>query len=187
MKITKQTYLADVIYLMTPEAWSQIIDKVTDQDVAVHRWPSLVSYTLGEFITLSEALKDNDVAYIVGKFFAPVKRKWWQRRDKGPTLWDIAVRIKWLVMELEDIAKFFDKIKVEGDSDEKKASAGIHFLDSRTAMLEFAQEKYFLHSLDEAENVKLCDYMVKRQKENAIIQYQRNLIKINQQKRSAKK
>ena len=70
MKITKHTPLTEVIYFMTTERWSQIIEQVSDQDIALQGWQSIKSYTLGEFIELSNALEKKDLNYIISIFFA---------------------------------------------------------------------------------------------------------------------
>lgn len=184
MKITKQTPLNEVIYFMTAERWAQIIDQVSDQDIALQGWQSIKSHTLGEFIQLSQALEKKDLNYIISIFFV-TSRKWYQR-PKMPTLWEVAVRLKWLFKEFDDINKFFEDLTIKQDADEKQAGQGINFLNSYMSMLVFAQQKFFLHSIEEAENVKLCDYMALKKNEVDGIKYQRNLQKIYQQKHQQK-
>lgn len=184
MKITKQTPLNEVIYFMTAERWSQIIDQVSDQDIELQGWQSINSYTLGEFIELSQALEKKDLNYIISIFFVS-SRKWYQR-PKMPTLWEVAVRLKWLFKEFGDINKFFEDLTIKQDADEKQAGQGINFLNSYMSMLVFAQQKFFLHSIEEAEKVKLCDYMALKKNEVDGIKYQRNLQKIYQQKHQQK-
>jgi hypothetical protein len=101
MKITKHTPLNEVIYFMTAERWSQIIDQVSEQDIALQGWQSINSHTLGEFIKLSLALEKKDLSFIIDTFFV-TERKWYQR-PKMPTLWEVAVRLKWLFKEFEEI------------------------------------------------------------------------------------
>lgn len=184
MKITKHTPLNEVIYFMTAERWSQIIDQVSDQDIALQGWQSIKSYTLGEFIQLSQALEKKDLNYIISIFFV-TSRKCYQR-PKMPTLWEVAIRLKWLFREFEDVNKFFEDLTIKQDADEKQAGQGINFLNSYMSMLVFAQQKFFLHSIEEAENVKLCDYMALKKNEVDGIKYQRNLQKIYQQKHQQK-
>ena len=184
MKITKQTPLHEVIYFMTTERWSAILDQVSDQDIALQGWQSIKSHTLGEFIELSQALEKKDLNYIISIFFV-TSRKWYQR-PKMPTLWEVAVRLKWLFKEFDDINKFFEDLTIKQDADEKQAGQGINFLNSYMSMLVFAQQKFFLHSIEEAENVKLCDYMALKKNEVDGIKYQRNLQKIYQQKHQQK-
>ena len=184
MKITKQTPLNEVIYFMTTERWSQIIDQVSDQDIALQGWQSIKSHTLGEFIQLSQALEKKDLNYIIDTFFV-MSRKWYQR-PKMPTLWEVAVRLKWLFKELEDVNKFFEGLQIKQDADEKQAGNGINFLNSYMLMLIFTQQKFFLHSLEDAENVKLSEYMAMKKNEVDGIKYQRNLQKIYQQKHQQK-
>ena len=184
MKITKHTPLNEVIYFMTPERWAQIIDQVSDQDIALQGWQSIKSRTLGEFIKLSDALEKKDLNYIISIFFV-TSRKWYQR-PKMPTLWEMAIRLKWLFRELEDVNKFFESLQIKQDADEKQAGNGINFLNPYVAMLIFAQQKFFLHSLEDAENVKLSEYMAMKKNEVDGIKYQRNLQKIYQQKHQQK-
>ena len=75
---------------------------------------------------------------------------------------------------------------IKQDADEKQAGQGINFLNSYMSMLVFAQQKFFLHSIEEAENVKLCDYIALKKNEVDGIKYQRNLQKIYQQKHQQK-
>ena len=184
MKITKQTPLNEVIFFMTTERWSQIIDQVTDQDISLQGWQSIKSHTLGEFIKLSQALEKKDLNFIINTFFV-TSRKWYQR-PKMPTLWEVAVRLKWLFKELEDVNKFFEGLQIKQDADEKQAGNGINFLNPYVSMLIFAQQKFFLHSLEDAEKVKLSEYMAMKKNEVDGIKYQRNLQKIYQQKHQTK-
>lgn len=184
MKITKHTPLNEVIYFMTTDRWSAILDQVSDQDIALQGWQSIKSHTLGEFIKLSQALEKKDLSFIIDTFFV-TERKWCQR-PKMPTLWEVAVRLKWLFKEFEEINKFFEDLTIKQDADEKQAGQGINFLNSYMSMLVFAQQKFFLHSIEEAENVKLCDYMALKKNEVDSIKYQRNLQKIYQQKHQQK-
>lgn len=184
MKITKHTPLNDVIYFMTTERWSQILDMVSDQDIALQGWQSIKSHTLGEFIKLSQALEKKDLNYIISIFFV-TSRKWYQR-PKMPTLWEVAIRLKWLFRELEDVNKFFESLQIKQDADEKQAGNGINFLNSYMSMLIFAQQKFFLHSLEDAEKIKLSEYMAMKKNEVDGIKHQRNLQKIYQQKHQQK-
>lgn len=184
MKITKQTPLHEVIYFMTTERWAQIIDQVSDQDIALQGWQSIKAHTLGEFIELSNALEKKDLNFIIGKFFTP-KLKWYQR-PKMPTLWEVAVRLKWLFKEFDEINKTFEEMNIKLDADEKQACQGINFLHPYMKMLVFAQQKFFLHSVDDAENVKLSNYIAVKKDEVDNIKHQRNLQKIYQQKHQQK-
>ena len=184
MKITKQTPLNAVIYFMTTERWAQIIDQVSDKDIALQGWQSIKSYTLGEFIRLSTALEKKDLNYIISIFFVE-SRKWYQR-PKMPTLWEVAVRLKWLFKEFDGINKFFEELQIKQDAEEIQACQGINFLNPYKKMLVYAQQKFFLHSVDDAENVKLSNYMAVKKDEVDAIKYQRNLQKIYQQKHQQK-
>lgn len=184
MKITKQTPLNEVIYFMTTERWTQIIDLVSDQDISLQGWQSIKSRTLGEFIELSNALEKKDLSFIIDTFFV-TERKWYQR-PKMTTLWEVAIRLKWLFREFEEINKFFESLQIKQDADEKQAGNGINFLNSYMSMLIFAQQKFFLHSLEDAEKVKLSEYMALKKNEVDGIKYQRNLQKIYQQKHQQK-
>jgi hypothetical protein len=112
-------------------------------------------------------------------------RKWYQR-PKMPTMWEVAVRLKWLLREFEEINNFFDGLQIKQDADEKQAGNGINFLNPYVSMLIFAQQKFFLHSLEDAEKVKLSEYMAMKKNEVDSIKYQRNLQKIYQQKHQQK-
>lgn len=184
MKITKQTPLNEVIYFMTTDRWSAILDQVSDQDISLQGWQSIKSHTLGEFIELSNALEKKDLNFIIGKFFTP-KLKWYQR-PKMPTLWEVAVRLKWLFKEFEEINKSFEEMNIKQDADERQACQGINFLNPYKKMLVYAQQKFFLHSVDDAEKVKLSNYMAVKKDEVDGIKYQRNLQKIYQQKHQQK-
>lgn len=184
MKITKHTPLNEVIYFMTTDRWSAILDQVSDQDIASQGWQSIKTYTLGEFIKLSQALEKKDLNYIISIFFVKSRKRY--QRPKMPTLWEVAVRLKWLFKEFDEINKFFENLTIKQDADEKQAGQGINFLNSYMSMLVFAQQKFFLHSIEEAENVKLCDYMALKKNEVDSVKYQRNLQKIYQQKHQQK-
>lgn len=184
MKITKHTPLNEVIYFMTAERWSQIIEQVSDQDIALQGWQSIQSYTLGDFIKLSQALEKKDLNYIISIFFVTPRKRY--QRPKMPTLWEVAVRLKWLFKEFEEINKTFEEMNIKPDADEKQACQGINFLHPYMQMLVFAQQKFFLHSVDDAENIKLSNYIAVKKNEVDGIKHQRNLQKIYQQKHQQK-
>jgi hypothetical protein len=169
---------------MTAERWSAILGQVSDQDISLQGWQSLKSYTLGEFIKLSLALEKKDLSFIIDTFFV-TERKWYQR-PKMPTLWEVAVRLKWLFKEFEEINKSFEEMNIKQDADERQACQGINFLNPYLLMLVFAQQKFFLHSLKDAENVELSEYMALKKNDVDIIKHQRNLQKIYQQKHQQK-
>ena len=187
MNITKHTPLADVAYFLDADKWKAIIEQVTDEVVAMQEWQPLQSYTLGEFIELSQALEKQDTAYIINKFFTPSPRKWWQfKKQNTPKVWDVAIRMRWLMSECERIAKYFEQLNIPQDADERQAEQNINFLNGYVAMLIFAQQKFFLHSIEEAEQVKLSEYLAMKKHEVDGIKYQRNLQKIYQQKHQQK-
>jgi hypothetical protein len=184
MKITKHTPLNEAMYCMTEETWSHIINLVSDQDIALQGWQSIKSYTLGEFIKLSQALEKKDLNYIISIFFVTPRKRY--QRPKMPTLWEVAVRLKWLFKEFEEINKSFEEMNIKQDADERQACQGINFLNPYMKMLVYAQQKFFLHSVDDAENIKLSNYMAVKKDEVDGIKHQRNLQKIYQQKHQQK-
>lgn len=184
MKITKHTPLNEIIYFMTTDRWSAILNQVSDQDIALQGWQSIKSHTLGEFIELSNALEKKDLNYIISIFFVTSRKRY--QRPKMPTLWEVAVRLKWLFKEFDEINKFFESLQIKQDADEKQAGQGINFLNPYVSMLIFAQQKFFLHSLEDAEKVKLSEYMAMKKNEVDGIKYQRSLQKIYQQKHQQK-
>ena len=184
MKITKHTPLHEVIYFMTTERWSQIIDQVSDQDIALQGWQSIKLHTLGEFIKLSNALEKKDLSFIIDAFFV-TERKWYQR-PKMPTLWEVAVRLKWLFKEFEGINKEFKELHIKQDAEEIQACQGINFVSPYTSMISFAMHKFGLHSYDQAGQVKLYEYLSEKKIEVDGIKHQRALQKIYQQKHQQK-
>lgn len=184
MKITKHTPLNEVIYFMTAERWSEILDQVSDQDISLQGWQSIKSHTLGEFIELSNALEKKDLNFIIDKYFTPA-RKWYQQ-PKMPTLWEVAVRLKWLFKEFEGINKEFKEMHIKQDAEEIQACQGINFVSPYTSMISFAMHKFGLHSYDQAGQVKLYEYLSEKKIEVDGIKHQRALQKIYQQKHQQK-
>ena len=176
MKITKTTKLRDACFAMSGEFWQRLIEQVADRDIEAQNYRPLRTYTIGEFIKLSTSLTNGDNKAII-EFFTP-NRKWWQSKY-NLTIWEVAIRLKWLMREMEWIGKYFESLEVKQDNDERKASENIKWNSPYISMLLYAQKRFYRTSLEDAENVPLSDYLVAKKEEVDGIKYQRNLMTIH--------
>ena len=176
MKITKTTKLKDACFAMSGEFWQRLIDQVTDADINAQGYRSLKTYTIGEFIKLSTALSSGDTKAII-EFFTPNRKWWWQKYNI--TIWEVAIRLKWLINEMEFIGKVFESLEIKQDADERKAGEGIKWNSPQATMLLWAQKRFYRTSTEDAENVKLSDYLLAKKEEVDGIRYQRNLMNIH--------
>lgn len=176
MKITKTTKLKDVCFAMSGEFWQRLIEQVTEADINAQGYRPLKTYTIGEFITLSTALASGDNKAIID-LFVP-KRKWWQSRY-NITIWEVAIRLKWLINEMEWVGKFFEGLEIKQDADERKAGENIKWNSPHVSMLLWAQKRFYRTSTEDAESVKLSDYLLAKKEEVDGIRYQRNLMAIH--------
>ena len=76
--------------------------------------------------------------------------------------------------ELKRIIDYLGKMSITPTEEEKKAAIGVPFLSMQATIVNDAQEWFNRTSLDDAGNVLLGDYLVKKQAKYATALYERN-------------
>lgn len=161
MDITQKTTVREAAAFLKKEHIEELMDKV---DPYTPKKP-VFEMTVGEFI---EAL-DEDYAKV---FF-----------DDPDEYLVIAVgRLKAFKRDIENVQKILALNEIKLDADEVQAQAGIVFPTVGENMLVECVEWFHLHSIREAEDVKLTDWLLMKKSKNAGQKYERNLMKVHEAK-----
>lgn len=152
MKVTKRTKTALVLPLLTTD---EEFDRVVKAMPRVELDTPVLSMTIGQFI---EASDDKYIEILL----------------KEKRAYKALGRIRAWSEDLEGVYRFIQKMEIRPSATEKKASMGILFPSFQERMLIDCIDWFHLHSMSEAENVKLADYLVMLKGKSASDQYQRN-------------
>lgn len=163
MIITKRTKTKDLLPLLDEERFQKVLDAVDEYPLK----KPLLSMTIGQFI---EALEDGyAMQYLNEKY-----------------VYKAFGKLKSFKNQMEAITRFFKLNEIETSADHKNASNGVTFLTFEESMLYKAAEFFHLKSFDEAENVKLSNYMLIWKKETSEMKFQHNYNKIIEMRNKAK-
>ena len=163
MLITKKTKTNDLVPFLNEERFNMVLDAVEEYPLP----KDLICMTIGEFIETLEdgyAMRFLDEKYVYKAFG----------------------KLKSFKNQMEGINKFFEMNDVEASEDHKKASNGVNFLTFEENMLYKVAEFFHLKSFDEAEKVKLSNYMLIHKKESSEVKFQHNWNKIIEMKNKMK-
>lgn len=163
MLITKKTKTKDVIPFLNEENFEKILKAVDEYPLE----KPLLEMTIGEFIEALEegyAMKYMEEKYVYKAFG----------------------KLKSYKNQMEMISKYLQLNDIEPSADQKAAANGVHFLTFEEGMLYKAAEFFNLKSFEEAENVKLSNYMLIHKKESSEAKFQHNWNKIIETRNKAK-
>lgn len=163
MLITKKTKTKDLIPFLNEERFKMVLDSMEEYPLD----KPLVEMTIGEFI---EALEDGYAMRFLDEKYA----------------YKAFGKLKSFKNQMEGINKFFEMNDVEPSADHKKASIGINFLTFEENMLYKTAEFFHLKNFDEAENVKLSNYLLIYKKESSEAKFQHQWNKIIEMKNKMK-
>lgn len=165
MKITYRTLIKDLLPFIDKESFEIILEKVDPQPLEC----SLLNMSIAEY---SELIEDTE-RYIETNIL-----------HNETTVWLGFGRLKQLRIELDELDKWLKKFKVPTSKDEKQAAIGIEFPDNTANMLITVTEFFHLKSFAEAEQVKLCDYLLiyQHQQTQQLFQHNYNRLKEMQAK-----
>lgn len=166
MKITKRTKTRDVLPLLTQDTLKELLEKVP----AVPLDKPLITLTVGEF---GEMVEDEET------YIAKLLKHRKALKAFG--------KLKQYKQEIEAISKFFKLYDVRRTADESNAAVGIKFPNLGQRMLIDCVKWFHLNSMEEAEKVKVGDWLTLWMDEAANMLYQRNYQKLLEQKHKAKK
>lgn len=166
MRITNKTLTRDVIPLLTQDTLKELLEKVP----AMPLKKPVLAMTVGEF---GEIVEDEDA------FVAKLLKHRKALKAFG--------RLKQYKQEMEAIAKFFKLYDVRRTADESNAAKGIVFPNLAQRMLIDCVRWFHLNSTEEAEKVKLSEWLTLWQDEAANMLYQRQYMNIMDAKNKAKR
>lgn len=166
MKITRKTLTRDIFPLLTKELLEELLEKVP----AVPLKKPLLSMTIGEF----GAIVDDEETYIV-------KLLSHRKALKAFGL------LKQYRQEIEGISKFLKLYDYQKTQEEKAAAVGIRFPNLSQRILIDCVKWFHLNSMEEAENIKVGEWLTIWQDEAASALYQRNYMRIMDAKNKTKK
>lgn len=166
MLITTKTKTKNVLPLLsTKELVEEFIEKVEpyplDKDI--------LSMTIAEF---SNIILEED-AYIQSLLSEKLAFKAFGK-------------VKSYRQQMKQLADWMKKLEIKQSEDEKRAAIGVNFPDMIQRMLITVTKFFGLKSFDEAENVKLADYLLIAMSESADIKYQRNYQQILEMRNKVK-
>lgn len=155
MLITKKTKTKDLLPLLNEERFNRIMDAIDEYPLD----KQLVEFTIGEFI---DALDDD---YTM-RFF------------KEKRAYKAFGKLKSFKNQLEGITKFLKQNDIEPNKEQKSAAQGVNFLSFEENMLYTAAEFFHLKSFDDAEKVKLSNYLLIHKKTSSEAKFQYNYNRI---------
>lgn len=155
MVITKKTKTKDLVPFLNEERFNMVLDAVEEYPLP----KDLICMTIGEFI---DALDDS---YTI-RFF------------KERRAYKAFGKLKSFKNQLEGITKFLKQNDIEPNKEQKSASQGVNFLSFEENMLYTAAEFFHLKSFDEAEKVKLSNYLLIHKKTSSEAKFQHNYNRI---------
>lgn len=166
MKITKETTVGEASVFIKSEHFHSLMEKCE----AVPLEKPVINMTVGEFI---EATGED----YVNCFF--------ENRDEK--LYKAVGRLKQFNKEMESVSRIFKSNEIKPTTEELAAQRGVVFPSFGESMLCDCLEWFHLHSLDDAGNIPLSNYLIVKRKKSAESLYERNLNKIYSEKSSRKK
>lgn len=166
VKITNKTTVGEALPFLKGEHLEELL-KICDP---IPLKKPVISMTLGEFL---ECLDDN----YYQTFF----------EDYQELLVVAIGRVNQFKKEMEDISKVMKLNEVTESAEEKAAKNGIVWPSFQENMLCNALDWFHLHSLDDAENIPLSNYLVYARKVAAEAKFERQLNQIYMNKNKLKK
>jgi len=166
MDITEKTTVREAAIFLKKEHIDELLEKVNP----VTPKKPVFSMTVGEFI---EACDDD----YVKTFF----------NDPDEYLIIAVGQLKAYKRDIENVSKILELNKIKQDADEAAAAAGVVFPSFGESILAECLEWFHLHSIEEAENVKLTDWLLVKRAKTAEMKYERNLMRVHDAKLKQKR
>lgn len=172
MKITKTTKLSQCSAILDIQALQEIENKVSEDYIT--KYESIVNNTVGDFIMLLRG--DND---FIRDFFL--------KGNSDITVYEYCAKSKHLKKEIEKIAKYLKSLSTKQSEDEEQAARGVLFPTFEENILIYCQQKFYLNSFKEAENILLCDFLLHKKNDLANVKFEKNLRAITSRRNNFKK
>jgi hypothetical protein len=171
MLITKKTKLSECSIFLTEEILNVISEKVPDEYLS--RYDSILKGSIGDFIRLMTGDQD---------FF----KQYFFNENKDVTVYEYAAKLKHLKQEIDKIINYLNSLSVKQAPEEIQAAKGVAFPKFAESMLVYSQQKFFLRSFKEAEEISLSEFILHKKTDLANQNYERNLRMINDRKQKQK-
>ena len=166
MQITNKTLTRDILPLLTQDTLKELLEKVP----AMPLKKPVLAMTVGEF---GEIVEDEDA------FVAKLLKHRKALKAFG--------RLKQYKQEMEALSRFFKLYETKKSQEENNAAKGVVFPNLAQRMLIDCVRWFHLNSTEEAEKVKVSDWLTFWMDEAANMLYQRNYQKLLEQKNKAKR
>lgn len=166
MKITRKTLTKDILPLLTQATLKELLEKVP----AVPLKKPVLAMSIGEF---GEIVEDEDA--FVAKLL---------KHRKALKAFGLLKQYK---EEMEALAKFFKLYDTKKSQEETSAALNIKFPSFSQRILIDCVKWFHLKSMEEAEKVKLSDWLTFWMDEASSALYQHNYSKLLEQKNKAKR
>lgn len=166
MLINKRTKTKKILPYLDEKQVEDIINQIPEVALPT----PILELSIGEF----GALLDDEETYIKNL----LNEKY---------LFDALGKLKSYKRQMEELTNFLKLYEVKQTKEEKQAAVGVVFPDFAARMLLTVTKFFGLKSFDEAEKVKLSNYLLILQDEVSSLQYQRNYQNIINQQMKQKK
>lgn len=166
MLINKRTKTKKILPYLDEKQVEDIINQIPEVALPT----PILELSIGEF----GALLDDEETYIKNL----LNEKY---------LFDALGKLKSFKRQMEELTNFLKLYEVKQTKEEKQAAVGVVFPDFAARMLLTVTKFFGLKSFDEAEKVKLSNYLLILQDEVSSLQYQRNYQDIISQQIKQKK
>lgn len=160
MLITRRTRTRDVLPFVTDK---ETMDRIIGAVDEVPLDKPLIEMTIAEF---AETTDEDYVLRFLNEKYA----------------WKAFGKLKSLKKQTEEITKFLQMNEVKPNKDQESAAIGVVFPDMVEQMLIRVTEFFHLKSFDEAEQVKLSNYMLINKKDSSEAKFRSNYEKIIEMK-----
>lgn len=157
MEISNRTTVGEASPFLKGEHFEHLLE-ICDPMPLPH---PVIKMTVGEFI---EALDEHYALDFI--------------KDREELLVVAVGRVKQFRKEMEDVSKILKQNEIKPTTEEISAQRGVIFPSFKESILCDCLEWFNLHSLDEAENIPLSNYLILKRKKSAEALYERNLNKI---------
>ena len=166
MRIDNSTKTGDILRILDRDMFEELMDKVPEVELE----KPLLEMTVGEFLTITQD-PDSKVTEML------------ETESNALRAFGMVKRLK---SELDGIFKFLKMNEIEENADVKAAKATVVFPTFEEQMLLDCVEAFHLHSMDEAEEVKLTDILVWKKAKSASEKFECKYNKIIEAKNKMK-
>lgn len=163
MLITTKTKTKSVLPLLTAERLAQLMEAIEPQPLE----KDLTDMTVGEFLDCLE--EDYALRFLEEKY-----------------LYKAIGKMKEFKRQMEAITKYLQINEVRPNAEQERAAVGVSFPDFGDNILLTVTEYFHLHSFDEAEQVKMSNYLLIHRKLSAEARFKYQYDKIIEQRMKQK-